>query len=151
MEGATQNISSPLAASHFIFVWSQAAVLYPCPPFPAIHLQANHAVCTERFVLGSSVLRVIFSMMWCKCLAAQDNLANLWLLLTGHRCPQGCNHKYLSSWPELSDSILMFQVMHELSVLLDQAFITDIFTNSEWNRSIKNSGKNITQNTNISN
>lgn len=72
----THNISSPLAASHFVFVWCQAAVLYPCPPFPAICLQANHTVYTGRFVLGSSVIRVTVSTMWCKCMAVQDNLAN---------------------------------------------------------------------------
>lgn len=134
MEGKTQNINSSLAAFHFVVVWCQA-VLYACPPFPAICLQANHGVCIEGFVLGSSVIRVTFSMMWCKCMAAQDNLANLWLQLRGHRCPHGCNHKYLASWTEFSDIIFMFQVMHELSLSMDQAFITDVFTNSEWNLS----------------
>lgn len=55
MESVTQNISSPLAAFHFVFVWCQAAVLYPCPPFPAICLQANLFVPKDLFLALQSL------------------------------------------------------------------------------------------------
>lgn len=131
MESATQSIDNPLTASLLTFVWCQAAALYPCLPFLAVCLQENHTMCAERFVPGSSVTRVTFSMMWCKYMEAQDNLANLWLQLTGHRCLHGCHHKYVASWTEFSDFLFMVQVKQELSALLDQAFITEVCKNSE--------------------